>query len=249
MFRSRKNLQREDRESGLAFSWRFPMSTTGSSFAAFVLVSLCALAISAGISVRAGVRPPADEPRAVMVLTPQTAWVAALERRAVEEGPFPARWNPAADPAYVGQRSRALRQAHESGLCYEPEVKPVSFARGVKDLAWDPKMGVLPPVPEVALDGPEDDVSREVGLALRPLRSDQAVRVVHASLFLPAVGTERMMGVRFLLEYDADGRVQEATRLDSGEPDASLDEWVARALVDGHGDRPGMLVVESVIER
>ncbi len=43
MFRRRKTLQSRDRESGLAFSWRVPLSSGGSFALAMFLVVLGAL--------------------------------------------------------------------------------------------------------------------------------------------------------------------------------------------------------------
>jgi hypothetical protein len=105
----------------------------------------------------------------------------------------------------------------------------------------------LPPLPDRVLKPESDPAPREVGHGLRVLKSNDGVTLLHAALFLPAAESAGVVGVRYLIEYDRDGRVLEVTRLDSGDPKASVVAWVARTRVEGHNGEPGWVVVESVI--
>lgn len=247
MFRRRKTLQHRDRESGLAFSWRVPLSSGGSFAMAFLLVGLGALALSAAVRVSLG-RPSMDEvKRGSLVIVPQDQGGKRIEREAIEAGPFPVRWNPAADREYASLRSRALREAAEVGVPYEPRLEAIPFQGSDRGGIELDSQVVLPPLPDRVLEIEDDPPAREVGHGLRVLKSKNGARLLHATLFLPAEESVGIVGVRYLIEYDRHGRVLEVTRLDSGDPQASVVSWVARARVENHGGEPGWLVVESVI--
>lgn len=247
MFRRRSTLQHRDRESGLAFSWRLPLSSGGSLFAAFVLVGLGALALSAAVRVSFGHTRTEGQSRASVVVIPMDRGGARIEREALEAGPFPVRWNPAADLNYSALRNRAIRKATDVGVPYEPALASIDREEG------DPGAGivagpvVLPALPDRLLEPEGEPSQREVGHGLRVLKSAKGISLLHAVLFLPADQSAELVGVRYLLEYDQDGRVLEVTRLDSGDPKAPVVAWVARARVEGNEGKPGWLVVESVI--
>ena len=87
MFRRRSTLESRDRESGLAFSWRVPLSSAGSMALAVFLVGLGALALSAAVRVGMG-RPRTEEvPRATIVVV---LWIEVerIDRRRAGAGPF-----------------------------------------------------------------------------------------------------------------------------------------------------------------
>jgi hypothetical protein len=170
-----------------------------------------------------------------------------IEREALEAGPFPVRWNPAADQKYVGLRKRALREAGNAEMPYAPEPEEIGMfeARGVSSALGS--TAILPQLPARVLQPEQEPAAREVGHGLRVLKSSSGVTLMHATLFLPAAESAGVVGVRYMIEHDRDGRVLEVTRLDSGDPMASVVEWVSRARVEGHGGEPGWLVVESVI--
>ena len=247
MFRRRKVLQHRDRESGLAFSWRVPLSSGGSMFAAFTLVALGAVVLSAAVRVNVG-RPNAEEAqRASVIMIPRGSGGERIEQKAREAGPFPVRWNPAADPEYASLRSRALREAGEVGLPYRPAPRSIEFSSSGWPSSQGRPIAVLPPLPERLVISKDAEGPREVAHGLRVLKSKEGVSLLHASLILPAAESVGIVGVRYLIEYDRDGRVLEVTRMDSGDPQASVVSWVERARVEGNQGEPGLLVVESVI--
>lgn len=247
MFRRRSTLESRDRESGLAFSWRVPLSSAGSMALAVFLVGLGALALSAAVRVGMG-RPRTEEvPRATIVVVPMDRGGARIDREAREAGPFPVRWNPAADLSYSSLRNRALRRATDVDVPYRPELAAIDLVEQREGDEVVNRQVILPPLPARALSPEEEPVAREVAHGLRVLRASGDVRLLHASLFVPAEESPGVVGVRYLIAYDRDGRVLEVTRLDSGDPEASIVAWVKRARVEGHEGQPGWLVVESVI--
>lgn len=247
MLRRRYTLEDRDRESGLAFSWRVPLSSLRSLILAFLLVGLAALALSAFVRVGMGGSRSEQVRLATIVMVPMDRGGARIDREAREAGPFPVRWNPAADLNYSALRNRALRKAADVEVPYLPRIAPVELEehRGVGEVSG--RQATLPPLPERTLTAEEKPSAREVGHGLRILRGSGGLRLLHAGLFLPAEESPGVVGVRYLIEFDRDGRVLEVTRLDSGDPEASIVAWVARARVEGHQGEPGWLVVESVI--
>jgi len=214
---------------------------------AFVLVGLGAFALSAAVRVNVG-RPVAEEGvRASVVIVPRNLGGERIGREAREAGPFPVRWNPAADPEYAALRGRALREAGDAAVTYQVHLRGLDFKEGGDGLSGRDSVAVLPPLPERLQVPDEEPLAREVGHGLRVLKSKDGVSLLHASLFLPAEESVGIVGVRYLIEYDRDGRVLEVTRLDSGDPKASVVSWVERARVEGQQGEPGWLVVESVI--
>ena len=130
---------------------------------------------------------------------------------------------------------------------YRPELAAIDLVEQREGDEVVNRQVILPPLPARALSPEEEPVAREVAHGLRVLRASGDVRLLHASLFVPAEESPGVVGVRYLIAYDRDGRVLEVTRLDSGDPEASIVAWVKRARVEGHEGQPGWLVVESVI--
>lgn len=248
MFRGRRQLQRRDRESGLAFSWRVPVSSTGSFVVAFLMVALVAVGLATAVRVRIGGGAREEPRQGTLVLVPQDRGGAALERRAIEAGPFPSRWNPAADPAYVALRREALRAATESGVPYRPQMveggESVLQDRGTPEFEGS----ALPALPGgEALDPPAGP--REVTLGVRTLDGAPGVRFTHAVLAFEAPVAGELVGRRFVVEYDAEGRVLDVVALTPRPGQSSVVQWLLRGRVAGNEGSAGWMSVETGVAR
>lgn len=250
MFRGRNKLQRRDREWGLIFSWRLPRSSGGAFFLALALVSGAAFLLAIGVRVRAGAAPgPPGERASLMILSKDGRgdWV---ERRAIEAGPFPVRWNPAADPEYAARRAAALRAASAPGPPRLPRLTSVDWDR-VSDPVTEPASGAptrLPPLPEAGDPFPETGIDPVVPLVLRLAGRDESLTLIGGEAVLDAGAASGEVGVRYLLEYDDRGRIHEIMRLDSEEPRGVIVEWISKSRFRGHGGEPGWAVVETFVK-
>lgn len=250
MFRGRNKLQRRDREWGLIFSWRLPPSSGGALCLALALVSGAAFLLGIGVRVRAGAAPgPPGERASLMILSKDGRgdWV---ERRAIEAGPFPVRWNPAADPEYAARRAEALRAASAPGPPRLPGLTPMEW-EGDPDPGEEASAGRamrLPPLPEIGDPFPETGIDPVVPLVLRLAGRDESLTLIGGEAVLNAETASGEVGVRYLLEYDDRGRIHEIMRLDSEEPRGVIVDWISESRFRGHGGKPGWAVAETFVK-
>lgn len=248
MFRGRRQLQRRDVESGLTFDWRVPVSNTGSLVLAVLLVAVVAVALATTVRVRIAGEGRAESEPGTLVLVPGGPGADRLERRAIEAGPYPLRWNPAADPEYVGLRRQALRTATDGGVPYQPQ--PVLDEPAAGEATPEPwfQGAVLPSLPAIQPPvGPAGP--REVMLGARVLDLGQGLGFSHAALPLAAAVAGEAIGARYLLEYDQDGRVLDVVALGTRKRRAVVSDWLTRGRVTGNPGEGGWLSVETVAVR
>ena len=246
MIKKRSTLQKTDRDTGLVFGWRVPVSSGGSLFFSVCVVSLLALAVSAAVRVRVGKRTVVTEERGSVVFVPESHWAAEMDRIVRESGPFPARWNPAADLEFAALRRQAQKAATDVNLPYASE--PVEIAlrperMGPRSLG---QAGFLPPLPASPITA--NAGGPEVSFVLMPVQqSDDGFGVDAKPWTIPAAESAGVGGSRFLLEYNRFGRIVEATG-SAGEERPELIQWIMGAQVTGAPKRPGFLNVEVVIQ-
>jgi len=247
MFRTRSKLQRQDQESGLVFSWRVPLTSTASFVVAVLLVGLVSVVLAALVRVRGAARPAEEKQRAGLVLVSNEAGGHWLEAMAIEAGPYPFPWNPAADPAYAALRGQALREAGRDRPPYRPQPVPLELTNEAirKTTAGD--ISYFPPLPSISA-GEVGEQTRETTLGVRVVRSGSGPSLQLPRLPLAAKNAVAASGWRFLGGYQADGRIMEVTPLSPEETPADLVGWLGRARVMDHGDKDGWLVVESTVE-
>ncbi len=248
MFRGRRQLQRRDRESGLAFNWRVPVSSTGSFVVAFLLIAAVAVGLATVVRVSIAPASRGEPEQGTLVIVPPDVGGRALARRAMEAGPFPARWNPAADPEYVALRRQALKEAGRSDVEYRPELRQTDWLRaGAKD---DPSFdgGDLPPLPRSA-GSARERLDRDVMVGARVLDSGGVKGFTHASLAMNAEEAGPVIGGRYVIEHDAEGRILDVVALSPRLRQPAVVEWLSRGLVTGHQGKPGWLSVETVVAR
>ena len=242
MFAGRSKRTHRDRESGLVFQWRLPVSNHLRLISAFCVVALITAGLAASVRVRVGassVRHP--ERRGSLILVPGGDEWKTLQVLAMEAGPMPRRADPAAAPAVKSIIDASLASASAPGYRYQPSLRPVGVE--VQD-SLDPGMespGVLPPLPLPTPPSPNPplpDPARPVVLATGGLR-----------VLLPE--TEAPAGLaggnRYLLGYDGSGRVIRVTTLFSqktgnGGPEAEA--WLRQLKIEGGAKQGGWTAVE-----
>ena len=250
MFRSRSSLQKKDRESGLAFNWRVPVSSAGTLVLAVVLVGGVAMALGFGLRIKFGEDRELHERRGTVILVPADAGGALLEQAAIEAGPFPSRWEADSDPGLAALREELLVEAESlaDGRRYRPRLVEMDF--GVAGgFGMDRNlMMALPPLPE-PLPLPEVAVEPEVELVVRGVTgAEGAPKFELVGLPVPAAQSAGLLGTRFLVGFEADGSIREVVPLDPDEHGTAGMGWVYRGrVVDAEG-RPGWLVVEYVLK-
>ena len=250
MFRSRSRLQKKDRESGLAFNWRVPVSSTGMFILAFLLVSGAAVALGLAVRIKFGEDREIPENRATLVLVPADAGGAWLERQAIEAGPFPSRWNPETDPSLAELREQLLIEAEAASGAkdYEPGLTPITFRPWQVSAPKPWQLMTLPPLP----DPPTSTAplqSPEVTLAVRMVSGKTdgpGFEIV--GLPVPAEQGKTLLGTRFLIGYEADGGIREVVPLETDERGTTGLSWVHRGRVTRTNDNPGWAVVEFVLK-
>lgn len=247
MFRVRSRLQRRDQESGLVFSWRVPLTSTASFVVAMLLVALMSAGLAALVRIKVGTKTIQEEKRGSLVLVSANEGGSWLDALAVEAGPYPFRWNPAADPAYAALRGQALREAGGAGIPYRPKPVPLGDKVGVPQTGASRELSVFPPLPSI----PEreiSDQSRETTLAARVVRSGEGPMLQLPRLPLEAKDAGTASGRRFLIGYQSDGRVRQVIPLSPEDTPADLAGWLGRARVLGQKEKDGWMVVESTVE-
>ncbi|MEP4079641.1 hypothetical protein [Haloferula sp.] len=247
MFRTRSKLQRRDQESGLIFSWRVPLTSTASFVVAMLLVGLVSVGLATLVRIKVGTKPDQVEQRASLVLVSVEEGGSWLDALAVEAGPYPFPWNPAADPAYAALRGQALREAGGAIIPYQPEPVPLELSNPSLGTAAPMGFAQFPPLPVVAKRDLSEE-PKETTLGARVVRSGSGPSLQLPRLPLEAKDAIAVSGKRFLIEYQSDGRVREVTPLSPEDTPADLVGWLGRARVLEHGEKGGWLVVESTVE-
>lgn len=247
MFRARSKLQRRDQESGLVFSWRVPVTSSASFVVAILMVVVMSAGLATLVRVRVAGDPPREQKHASVVLVGEERGGDWLEALAIESGPFPFRWNPASDPEYSALRRQALREAGAGSVPYMPEQLPVDL-----DLESSPEiagrqLAYFPPLPEMP-EGERSEEPRESTLGVRTIRSGKGPQMQLPRLPLPAKDAVAASGRRFMVGYQADGRVREVVPMNPDDTPADLTGWLRRGRVLDHGGEAGWLVVESTVE-
>lgn len=235
MFNLRHKRTSRDRECGLVFQWRLPVGNTVRFLMAFGVVALITAGLAASVRVRVGIVSRQPERRGSMVLIPQGKEWQALEMLALEAGPMPRRPDPAGDPALKGLIDRSMAKARLPGYRYEPALRPVTVE--IPIAATDDEkaaLGALPPLPvpePPSQNPPLPDPARPLVLSSGGVRAIPPATVPPASL---------ARGNRYLLGYDANGRVTRVTTLFSAEPvaDGSVEQWLRSVTIEG-GDKGG----------
>lgn len=246
MFRGRRQLQRRDREAGLGFNWHLPVSSAGSFLLALLLVTLVSIGLATAVRVSVGSPDRGEPEQATLAIVPHGMRGVWSERRAIEAGPFPSRWNPAADPEYAALRREALKAAMAGGTEYTPNLVELEWMHSAVSQDVGFEGAVLPPLPKV---GESEDFAdpREVMLAARVLDEGGAKRFSHASLPLEAGKAGELVGGRFMLTHDGEGQVLDVVPIRSSQP--VVLQWLSRGLVTGEELEPGWLLVEIVVGR
>ena len=242
MFNLRHKRTTRDRESGLVFQWRLPLSSHLGFFTAVGLVALLSVGLAAAVRVRVGGPPRQPERRGSLILVPQGGEWRALEMLALEAGPMPRREDPAHDPAVRALIEEGMVAASPPGYAYRPRLRPVSVPVPEVGLPDASKLaaGVLPPLPapqEPSQNPPTPDPSRPLLLSPSGLRARVPSSPPPASL---------VRGNRYLLGYDAAGRVTRATPLFTAEA-AAGDEgetWLRQLVIEGGSKDGGWTAVE-----
>jgi hypothetical protein len=236
MFNLRHKRTTRDRQSGLVFQWRLPVGNTVRFLLALGIVGLVTAGLAASVRVRVGSVSRQPERRGTMILVPQGKEWQALEMLALEAGPMPRRSDPAGDEAVKGLIDQSMAKARPPGYRYEPELRPVTVEipiAAAKDEKSSP--GVLPPLPvsePPSQNPPLPDPARPVILSSEGVHALAPAAVPPASL---------ARGNRYLLGYDANGRVTRVTTLFSAEPaadDESVEQWLRQVTIEG-GDKGG----------
>jgi hypothetical protein len=241
MFNLRHKRTTRDRERGLVFQWRLPVGNTMRFLMALGVVSLITAGLAASVRVRVGNVSRQPERRGSMVLVPQGKDWEALEILALEAGPMPRRSDPAGDPEVKSLIDASMVKARPPGYRYEPQLRPVHveipIAAGKDEKA---SIGVLPPLPvpePPSQNPPLPDPARPLVL------SDEGVHAVPPATVPPA---SLARGNRYLLGYDANGRVTRVTTLFSAAPaaDDEVEQWLRQVTIEGGDKKGGWTAVE-----
>ena len=235
MFNLRHKRTTRDRESGLVFQWRLPVGHSFRFMLAFGLVALITAGLAASVRIRVGSVSRQPERRGTLVLVPQGKEWQALEIMALEAGPMPRRADPMGDPAVKSLIDQSIAKARPAGYRYEPELRPVAIDIPMAAVTGEnASIGVLPPLPvpdPPSQNPPLPDPARVMVLSSGGVHATAPARVPPASL---------IRGNRYLLGYDANGRVTRVTTLFSAAPaaDDSAEQWLRQVTIEG-GDKGG----------
>ena len=242
MFAGRLKRTSRDRESGLVFQWRLPVSNHWRFISAFCLVGLITAGLAASVRVRVGggsVRQP--ERRGALILVPRGEEWNALQMIALEAGPMPRRDDAVDSPEIKSLIDGGLAAASAPGFRYQPTLRPVGVE--VQDLSGPggTSPGVLPPLPvpePPSMLPPLPQPARPVVLA------SGSLRVVTPASDAPA---DLAAGNRYLLNYDEKGRVTRVTPLSSPKDDkggAGAEAWLRELRIEGGARQGGWTAVE-----
>lgn len=242
MFGGRLKRTSRDRESGLVFQWRLPVSNHWRFMGAFLVVSLITAGLAASVRVRVGggsIRQA--ERRGSLILVPQGEEWNALHMLAMEAGPMPRRDDAADSPAIQSLIRGSLVAASAPGFRYQPALRPVGVEVPVSLGPGEKSPGVLPPLPVPAppsSNPPLPHPARPVVLAANGLRAVAPETEAPADL---------ASGNRYLLGYDPEGRVFRVTTLFSQKDEksgAAAEAWLRQLRVEGGSKQGGWTAVE-----
>jgi hypothetical protein len=242
MFQLRHKRTARDRESGLVFPWRLPVSSHFGFLSAFLLVALITAGLAATVRIHVGGAARQPERRGTLIVVPHGPEWRSLEMTALEAGPMPRRADPAGEPAVAGLIRGGLSAALPPGFRYTPEWKAVAIemppAAAAAGSASKPV--VLPPLPKPAPPAagpPKPDPSLPLVLG------DGKVRAL-APPDPPPASLAR--GNIYLLGYDSRGRVTRVTTLAATTPagDDGGELWLRKILIEGGDPRGGWTSVE-----
>ncbi|HEY1123553.1 MAG TPA: hypothetical protein VGE67_18190 [Haloferula sp.] len=241
MFNLRHKRTTRDRQSGLVFQWRLPVGHSFRFMLAFGVVGLITAGLAASVRVRVGSVSRQPERRGTLVLVPQGKEWQALEMMALEAGPMPRRSDPVNDPAVKSLIDQSIAKARPPGYRYEPELRPVAIeipTAAVKEEKVS--IGVLPPLPvpdPPSQNPPLPDPARPLVLSSGDVRAMAPASVPPASL---------VRGNRYLLGYDANGRVTRVTTLSTVGPvaDDGAEQWLRQVTIEGGEKGGGWTAVE-----
>lgn len=236
MFNLRHKRTTRDRQSGLVFQWRLPVSSHFNFLAAIGVVALISAGLAAGVRVRlaGGARQP--ERRGSLILVPQGDEWRALEMLALEAGPMPRREAPALEPAVQARIAAEMAAVLPPGYAYQPQLRPVAIEVVPVEApsAARSSPGVLPPLPEPqepSQNPPLPAPSQPLVLASGGIRALPPAALPPASL---------ARGNRYLLGYDGHGHVTRVTTISAAEAatDDSAEQWLRQVTLEG-GTRDG----------
>ena len=241
MFLGRSKRTNRDRESGLVFQWRLPISNHLRFISAFVLVSLITAGLAASVRVRVGGSIRQPQRRGSLVLVPRGDDWKALQMLAMEAGPMPLRDDPSGDPAVKSLIDASMASASSPGYRYQPSLSPVTVEIPHAASAEKGSPGLLPPLPEPELPSRNPPLADSLRAVL--LASD-GLHVLMPGTVAPA-GMAR--GNRYLLAYDGSGRVTRITTLFSakaGNGGAEAEAWLRQLKIEGGAKEGGWAAVE-----
>jgi hypothetical protein len=241
MFLGRSKRTSRDRESGLVFQWRLPISNHLRFIGAFLLVCFITAGLAASVRVRVGGSIRQPERRGSLVLVPRGDDWKALQMLAMEAGPMPLRDDPSNDPAVKSLIDASMAAAASPGYRYQPSLRPVTVEIPNAASAEKGSPGLLPPLPEPeppSRTPPLADPSRAIVLA------SDGLHVVMPEARAPA-GMAR--GNRYLLAYAGNGQVTRVTTLFSaklGNGGAEAESWLRQLKIEGGAKEGGWTAVE-----
>lgn len=250
MFRSRKRLRQQDRESGLVFHWRLPVGWMSPLLVATVLAGLLAAGLAAAVKVRVGEGTVQSRPVGKLLMVEEGSAASYLERKAREGGPFPFRWRREEDETYRRQLELAMRRVGRGGVDYRPRLVEVEIDPREELRAPVPDGG-LPPLPEPA-GGPAVPTGKVAHLGVFVVEAGSKFSLVAPDRSPAGLVGPGAVGRRFLLEHDAEGRIRQVVPLEPGEIPGPLVGWLGSCRARVEGGRPGgdgWLVVETRMER
>jgi hypothetical protein len=244
MFNLRHKRTSRDRQSGLVFQWRLPVGSHIGFISAVGLVGLLSVGLAAVVRVRVAGPPRLPERRGSLILVPQGKEWRTLEMLALEAGPMPRGQELALDPAVRSLVERGISDATPPGYAYQPQLRPVAVEFPGPDASAKPASaampGVLPPLPPPSEPAPKPPLPDPP----RPLVLSQGgIRTIAPALPAPA-GLVR--GNRYVLGYDAAGRVVRVTPLFPADPaaDDSAELWLRQVTIEGGAKDGGWTAVE-----
>jgi hypothetical protein len=242
MFNLRQKRTTRDRQSGLVFQWRLPVASHLGFFAAVGLVGLLSVGLAAVVRVRVTGPPRLPERRGSLILVPQGKEWRALEMLALEAGPMPRGQDLALEPAVRSLLAQGFSDTTPPGYAYQPQLRRVAveFPRPQSPAKTTAAPGVLPPLPTAAEPAPKPPLPDPP----RPLvLSQEGIRTIAPALPAPA-GLVR--GNRYVLGYDAAGRVVRVTPLFPADPaaDDSAELWLRQVTIEGGAKDGGWTAVE-----
>ena len=243
MFRRRSTLQKQDHDSGLAFSWRVPVSSTMSFVVAFLLVGIVAVLLAVAVRVRVGKERVLRDTRATVTLVPSGAAGDALLRMAKEAGPYPFRSSLFDKDGSLFGDEIAPVSATDPG--YVPELSAMEMSSLEEGGQQGNRLQVLPPLP-VSPSRPAIEPEREMTLGVSAVGDADGAQLLLASLSIPAAEAATWRGQRYLVGYDDRGRVTEVVPLVMNGSTGEGADWIRRGRVEMEKAENGWMVIEFV---